>query len=471
MKRKVLVGLFVLVLMFSMAGTATAAMTPTIVIDGKVLYSDVPPVIEKGRVLVPLRPIFDALDGEIHWWAEEKRVAGFRGAHYIDLVIGSKTAFIAGRKEITLDVPAKTIKGRTFVPLRAISETLGAEVKWDPIKYVAQITTPKTSPIQDIANASTPMVVLVTTDRGVVGSGFAWGDVHGEIITNAHVVEGARWVTVKTYDQKVYPATVVMEDSVLDIARILVNNPSYLDYSFFYWHMLLEGVSVGDQVIAIGNSLGLLENTVSTGIISGKRDFGGTILYQTTAPISQGNSGGPLLDDKGRVIGINTATMTDGQNLNFAIPIDYYFKMQHRPKEVRTQVLPDGEFEKYLYSKFGSFKLGNQTISAAYVFKLDNSKTFGFILTGTNYSNFLQSLIDGYKPEVDRWLEDIAKTVIENYPPDENIRVNVIFNGKFSKYPTAWPKANIEYIDGMWDVVNLEASLLVSNGRYEIVWY
>ena len=330
MKRKVLVGLFVLVLMFSMAGTATAAMTPTIVIDGKVLYSDVPPVIEKGRVLVPLRPIFDALGGEIYWGAEEKRVVGSKGIYYIDLIIGSKTAIITGRKEITLDVPAKTIKGRTFVPLRVISETLGAEVKWDPAKYVAQITTLKTSPIQDISNANTPMVVLVETDSSV-GSGYVWDSVYGEIITNAHVVEGAKWIRVKTYDQKVYSATVVIEDSVLDIAKLLVNDPSFLVYPTNYWYTPFKYVSVGDQVIAIGNPLGL-ENTVSTGIISAIRNVEGIVYYQITAPLSKGNSGGPLFDDKGRVIGINTWGINDGQNLNFALPIDYYFEIQHRPR-------------------------------------------------------------------------------------------------------------------------------------------
>lgn len=81
-------------------------------------------------------------------------------------------------------------------------------------------------------------------------------------------------------------------------------------------------VEILEEVIAIGNPLGL-ENTSSTGVISQKRTKNGFNMLQTTAPVSPGNSGGPLVNLKGQVIGIVTEQMREGQNLNFALPINY----------------------------------------------------------------------------------------------------------------------------------------------------
>lgn len=79
---------------------------------------------------------------------------------------------------------------------------------------------------------------------------------------------------------------------------------------------------VGDEVYAVGNPLGL-EGTFSRGIVSGIRQIGSETLFQITAPISPGSSGGPILDTRGKVIGVAMATFKGGQSLNFAIPVAY----------------------------------------------------------------------------------------------------------------------------------------------------
>ncbi|MDB5182159.1 MAG: putative HtrA2 peptidase, partial [Candidatus Saccharibacteria bacterium] len=110
-------------------------------------------------------------------------------------------------------------------------------------------------------------------------------------------------------------------------------------------------VQVGDTVVAIGNALGQFENTVTSGIISGygrsvvASDSGGDSaenlddLFQTDAAINQGNSGGPLVNTEGKVIGINTAVSGEGQNLGFAIPINDV-------NGLIKQVLSSGKFER-----------------------------------------------------------------------------------------------------------------------------
>jgi serine protease Do len=152
----------------------------------------------------------------------------------------------------------------------------------------------------------------------------------GLIMTNKHVVEGGQSFNVYTYDNTEYKnAKVVATDPNNDIAflKIEAKNlaPAELGDS--------DKVEVGQSVVAIGNALGQFQNTVTTGVISGKsrpitaNGSNGssealTNLFQTDAAINPGNSGGPLVDIEGRVIGINTAVAGNAENIGFAIPIN-----------------------------------------------------------------------------------------------------------------------------------------------------
>ena len=105
--------------------------------------------------------------------------------------------------------------------------------------------------------------------------------------------------------------------------------------------IISQDQQIGDKVIAIGNPRGL-EGSVSEGIISGLRPVDDFKIYQITAPISPGSSGGPLFDQNGNVIGITTASITDGQNLNFAIPvalIERLKKSSFRPTETALSLV------------------------------------------------------------------------------------------------------------------------------------
>ena len=146
----------------------------------------------------------------------------------------------------------------------------------------------------------------------------------GKILTNAHVVDGIRGsdvkLEVKTSDGRTYPATVLGKDKELDIALIKIG-ASHVPFAKLGDS---DNLRIGEWVVAIGNPLGL-EHTVTQGIISarGRKLMGGVESFlQTDAAINRGNSGGPLLNLRGEVIGINTAIRPDGQNIGFAVPID-----------------------------------------------------------------------------------------------------------------------------------------------------
>ena len=154
-----------------------------------------------------------------------------------------------------------------------------------------------------------------------LGSGFII-DKDGYIITNNHVIEDADEIKVQLTNEEEYPATVVGRDPRTDLALIKIDGAKKL-------HPLplgdSESLKVGSWVLAIGSPFGL-DQTVTAGIVSYKKrviDFNSYADFiQTDASINPGNSGGPLLDLSGRVVGINTAILANGQGIGFAIPID-----------------------------------------------------------------------------------------------------------------------------------------------------
>jgi len=147
-------------------------------------------------------------------------------------------------------------------------------------------------------------------------------DREGYIITNNHVIEKAQTIKVKLIDGKEYDATVVGRDPKTDLALIKIDAKNALPSAAFGDSDNLE---IGDWVVAIGNPFGL-ETTVTAGIVSAKGRVIGAGPYddfiQTDASINPGNSGGPLFNLKGEVVGINTAIVSGGQGIGFAIPIN-----------------------------------------------------------------------------------------------------------------------------------------------------
>ncbi|MDE2001336.1 MAG: trypsin-like peptidase domain-containing protein [Patescibacteria group bacterium] len=162
------------------------------------------------------------------------------------------------------------------------------------------------------------------------GSGFVVSS-NGIILTNKHVIaESNASYTVLTDDGKRYPASVLARDPIDDVAILKIDAEDLPVVTLGD----SSKIELGDDVLAIGNALGLFKNTVSRGIISGlsrsiaaKPDPKEPVqelrgLIQTDAAINPGNSGGPLINLDGEVIGINAAIVFGAQNVGFAIPIN-----------------------------------------------------------------------------------------------------------------------------------------------------
>ncbi|MBR3319786.1 trypsin-like peptidase domain-containing protein [Candidatus Saccharibacteria bacterium] len=242
--------------------------------------------------------------------------------------------------------------------------------------------------IADVANKVAPSVVSIVTEVKTKSYSFFYGETEstgaaagtgiivssdGYVLTNKHVIEGASKIYVVTDEGTVYrDVSLTGTDPFDDIAFIKINNVSDLPAATLGDS---KTITVGQQVIAIGNALGQYQNTVTSGIISGTgRSLTATDsnyeneevlsdMIQTDAAINSGNSGGPLVNAAGEVIGINTA-VSSGNNIGFAIPISSV-------KGMLKTILETGEAK----AAYAGVSYGN--IDATTALENDLASTFG----------------------------------------------------------------------------------------------
>lgn len=183
--------------------------------------------------------------------------------------------------------------------------------------------------VVSIVTKATSSMFYGAADEEGAGTGIIVGK-DGYILTNKHVITGVNRVSVVLSDGTEYQDVKILgSDPLNDVAFLKIENVSNLPAAELGDS---TSVRVGQQVVAIGNSLGQYQNTVTSGIISGigrpiAAQAGDTVenlsdLLQTDAAINPGNSGGPLLNLNGQVIGINTAIIENAQGIGFSIPIN-----------------------------------------------------------------------------------------------------------------------------------------------------
>ena len=164
-----------------------------------------------------------------------------------------------------------------------------------------------------------------------MGTGF-FIDRQGTLVTNYHVLEGAYSAKVKTAEGDTFPiGTVIAHDQLVDLIKVRVEIPNN---RFTPIALAVDEPNVADRVVVIGSPMGL-DQTISEGIISAVRvhPTNGNI-YQLTGPISQGSSGSPVLNNRGKVIGVITFQSAKGQNLNFAVSVKALQMLLHESTEM-----------------------------------------------------------------------------------------------------------------------------------------
>jgi S1-C subfamily serine protease len=238
-----------------------------------------------------------------------------------DLTIPTQISDISPQQES----PAKTAIGSTSFVTAAVNRVGNAVVRIDTERTITRRIDPfLEDPFFRRFFGDIPQQLPPEQLRGL-GSGFII-DKRGLVLTNAHVVDQADKVTVRLKDGRTYEGKVKGIDEVTDLAVVKINPDQDLPVAALGSS---DTVQVGDWAIAVGNPLGF-DNTVTLGIVSTLKRSSAQVgiadkrldFIQTDAAINPGNSGGPLLNERGEVIGINTAIRPDAMGIGFAIPID-----------------------------------------------------------------------------------------------------------------------------------------------------
>jgi S1-C subfamily serine protease len=191
--------------------------------------------------------------------------------------------------------------------------------------------------------ADTIVLVGVVSPRGSnLGTGFVVGE-DGLVATNYHLVEGAKRILVKLRNNHGFARVRLLSfDAQRDLALLKVDARALRVVKLGDSNRL----QVGQKVVAIGNPLGL-ESTVSDGLISSVREVSKNVsLLQVSVPLSPGSSGGPLFNLDGEVVGVTTASFLQGQNLNFAVPVNYLKSLIWRASQIEDQARMTSEAEK-----------------------------------------------------------------------------------------------------------------------------
>lgn len=273
---------------------------------------------------------------------------------------------------------------------------------------------------------------VVTSDSNI-GTGFVV-DASGWIITNQHVVSSTTAdYKVVTSDGNQYDVTEIARDDANDIAILKIDAKDLTVLSLGD----SDNLAVGQDAVAIGTPLGEYSGSVTKGIISGldrtvtasSSWYGGTSrtyegVIQTDAAVNPGNSGGPLLNSQGEVIGVNFATTSDADNISFALPINV---VKEKIEEYRTygkfiksylgvsyQMI--SEFEAYYYTNVvaGAFIQSIDTEGPAYaagIRKGDIITKFGEDTVNTSLSTLIQKHKVGDKVDVEYYRAGDTKTV------------------------------------------------------------
>ena len=241
--------------------------------------------------------------------------------------------FVNGKK---LDADVIMKNDRTYIPLRAVSESMGAEVLWDAETECAYVNFTEDDQIAKLVENVSPSVVAIignyySGDTTVNqynqptahGSGVIYKS-NGYILTNHHVVTGVKNLTVVLNDGTALPGTVLYSDETADLAVVKINKLGLKAMKFAD----MSTVVSGKTAIAIGTPVSMsMRNTVTKGIVSSPSVSISDSYYkliQTDTTINPGNSGGALINTKGELIGITSSKYVGGgiENIAFAIPVD-----------------------------------------------------------------------------------------------------------------------------------------------------
>ncbi len=333
--------------------------------------------------------------------------------------------------------------------------------------------------VEEIGQKSKAVVLINVYNANntimATGSGFIISD-DGRIVTNYHVIDKAAKMEIVMNSGKKYSVSGVLNYSVeKDIAVLKIETEDVLPYLSLGDS---EELKLGESIVAIGSPYGL-QNTISTGIVSSFRADvmrTGYTDIQITAPISSGSSGGCLFNLYGEVVGITYAGYVEGQNLNFAIPINDLTPMLTSLQlktlnEVRKEVYPSmsyKEFETYLYDNYSTnFAVGGYKFNFDDIYIIDSISEVGYVycyiyLYPASFDTVYSAMENNAQKDVEAWMGQIINELTSQYH-GKKFRTVFLYDAIYDADPTGdFPPEDIYYdqIGKTWEVIT---SILIGN--------
>ena len=288
------------------------------------------------------------------------------------------------------------------------------------------------------------------------GSGFALKD--GYIVTNYHVIEGAKSIQIQGIKGDFtikYNAEVIATDKFNDLALLKVSDSKFAGFGTIPYNVKTSVSDVGEDIFVLGYPLTSTmgdEIKLTTGVISSKTGFQGDVsLYQISAPIQPGNSGGPLFDNKGNLVGIVNAKHTGAENVGYAIKTSYLRNLIE--SSISTNILPTNP----------------QTANLPLTEKVKSLKNFVFMISCSNQSHTGSSYINQSGNSSSSISKDGDKTIIKNPKVrennDENCKINTITLTK--EYTAIEMTCNNKMANGYYEWCNVNRyAYIKANGTY-----
>ena len=446
---------------------ADASTQPIVVVlDGKKLAVRQSPVIIKGSIMVPMKDILTALGADISWEPKTRTLIASKGNYLtFSLQAGASSGVVNG-KSLKLDAPAAVLGGVTFVPVRFVSETMGAEVKWDSAARAVRITSQQAL-IQaaerqaeikrqsrrlttaQIVSLNDDSVVMIETDYGQ-GSGVVVGD--RLILTNLHVMSNGKSGKIVTNDGRTIPIQgVAAYDDKHDLALVLTKENLKLDSIEFG---SMDDMEKGDSVVAIGSPLGV-QNTVTEGVISNIVYENGTYYYQISAPIDHGSSGGGLFNQYGELIGLTSSGYDDTNAvINYAIPSENAKNLLSTAKfdpakvEFLKPTLPDSltgaseaDIAKLMKDNFSSVSGSDGDLSLD-GWKVERDSAGWLVIKANVNTSFYDYYGSKLQKDIRMWGENTAYE-LHRMLPKEQIQLSLIYDKTVDFEPRGYAAADV----------------------------
>ncbi len=317
------------------------------------------------------------------------------------------------------------------------------------------------------------------------GSGFIVSS-DGKIVTNFHVVDMMPIIKVVTSDGKLYDVIGITAYDAKNDMAVLKINAQNLPVAILGDS---NDVVLGEEVVTFGYPLGK-GLSVTFGNVS---SLNATPAYyrnsthdiQISAPISHGNSGGPLLNMYGEVVGINYLSTINAQNMNYAIPINEVKPLlaSNTVKTIPSVIkeshpaMSEMEYEYYLYCNYPAYKTGDYVFNFSNIFlsrdaQYPDDLYVELHLGAVEYSEVLMAEFEGNRTIVEKWVDDIYQKVKAQFP-NKNVYVGVFLNQSFSLLPQGYTSQEVYYNKetNSYDVFRVKLWYGYENNQLFLRWF